>query len=274
MAHKKSIDPETLHLPRLGVDCHAHLDSARLWPDFEAVLGRASLAGVARIGQVFLGHSAYKDKREIMGARPELFFIVGVHPSDGHEVDASEWPALREDFRADDKIRAVGEIGLDFYWKDCPPEVQDRIFREQLRMAKEVDRPVVIHSRDAFAETMTVLDEEGFAARPLLWHCFGGDAAMAGEIVRRGWHISVPGPVTFPANQALRDAVKVIPDDRLLVETDCPYLAPEPWRGKRNEPALSVFTAQAVAGEKGMPTEELWALCGQNAERFFGLKER
>lgn len=264
--------PESLGLPRLGVDSHAHLDSEELWPDFDGVLERAAAAGVARIGQVFLGHAAYRDKRAVMGVRPELFFILGVHPSDGLKAREGEWDALREDFCADSRLRAVGEIGLDYHWSDCPADVQQRIFREQLRLAKDVERPVVIHSRDAFEDTLTILDGEGFAGRPLLWHCFGGDAAMASAVLERGWYLSVPGPVTYPANAALREAVRLTPDDRLLLETDCPYLAPRPWRGKTNEPALSVFTAEAVAREKGMTPAELWTLCGRNALRFFGLE--
>lgn len=264
--------PASLGLPRLGVDSHAHLDSEELWPDFDGVLERAAAAGVARIGQVFLGHAAYKDKRAVMGARPELFFILGVHPSDGLKAREGEWAALRDDFRADSRLRAVGEIGLDYHWPDCPADVQQQVFREQLRLARDVERPVVIHSRDAFEDTLAILDGEGFAGRPLLWHCFGGDAAMASAVLERGWHLSVPGPVTYPANAALREAVRLTPDDRLLLETDCPYLAPRPWRGKTNEPALSVFTAEAVAREKGMTPAELWALCGRNALRFFGLE--
>lgn len=268
-------NPAGLGLPRTGVDSHAHLDSDELWPDFDDVLARAAAAGVARIGQVFLGHAAYAARREVMAARPELFFILGVHPSDGLALDGreeAEWEALAEAFRRDERLRAVGEIGLDYHWPDCPPAVQHRIFRAQLRLARALDRPVVIHSRDAFADTLAVLDEEGFAGRPLLWHCFGGDAAAAATILGRGWHISVPGPVTYPANAALREAVRIIPADRLLLETDCPYLAPKPWRGTRNEPALSVFTADAVAFERGEDPAELWTRCGRNALRFFGLQ--
>jgi TatD DNase family protein len=200
-----------------------------------------------------------------------LFFLLGVHPADGHLADEDEWPLLRQAFRNDGRLKAVGEIGLDFHWKDCPRDTQARIFREQLRIARETDRPVVIHCRDAFQATLDILDEEGFKGRPLLWHCFGGDAAMAGAVLRRGWHISLPGPVTFPANQALRDAVREIPHDRILLETDCPYLAPHPWRGRRNEPALSVFTAAAVAKAMDIPAETLWELCGRNARDFFDL---
>lgn len=267
--------PASLGLPRTGVDSHAHLDSEELWPDFEGVLERAAQAGVARIGQVFLGHAAYAARHERMAAHPELFFILGVHPSDGLELsrrEEEEWKALALDFENDQRLRAVGEIGLDYHWPDCPPEVQKRLFRAQLGLARDLNRPVVIHSRDAFADTLALLDEEGFAGRPLLWHCFGGDSAAAGAILERGWHISVPGPVSYPANSALREALRLIPPERLLLETDCPFLAPVPWRGTHNEPALAVFTARVVALERGEDLAGLWTRCGRNALRFFGLE--
>ena len=130
---------------------------------------------------------------------------------------------------------------------------------------------MVIHSRDANDATMDMLEAEGFKGYPLLWHCFGADAALARRIVDNGWHISLPGPVTYKANEALRHAASVIPADRLLLETDCPYLSPEPYRGKRNEPAYLGFTASCVAEARNEDVTTLWTRCGDNAIRFFGL---
>ena len=130
---------------------------------------------------------------------------------------------------------------------------------------------MVIHSRDAWDEMFAVLDEEDMRGRPLLWHCFGGDIARAEQIVERGWHIAFGGASTFKANAFVREALHAVPPDRLLLETDCPYLAPQPWRGRTNEPALTVFTAQCLAAELGMSTEELWTLTGENTRRFFGM---
>jgi len=129
----------------------------------------------------------------------------------------------------------------------------------------------VIHCRDAFEDTLRVLLDEGFSGRTLLWHCFGGDEAQAGSILEHGWHVSIPGPVSYAKNEALHRAVAGIPLERMLLETDCPYLSAEPWRGKRNHPALLGFTAQAVARIKSMPVEELWRVTGANACTFFGL---
>ena len=160
---------------------------------------------------------------------------------------------------------------LDFYWDDQPHDLQRNIFRAQLRLAKQLEKPVVIHSRDAADATIEILEEEECVGYPLLWHCFGADAVLAERIVGNGWYISVPGPVTFPKNEDLRAALHVIPSDRLLLETDCPYLTPAPYRGKRNEPAYLAFTAQCVAEQLGIPAETLWTRCGENAKRFFDL---
>lgn len=263
--------PESLGLPCTGVESHAHLDGSEFDADREAMLDRARAAGVALLGNVFLGPERWAANRHLFAHRPEVFFLLGVHPCEAQSCDDAALAAMRDAFARDERLRAVGEIGLDFYWDDCPPDVQRAAFRAQLAMARDVGRPVVIHSRDAFDDTMRVLEEEGFSGYPLLWHCFGGDAAQAARIVAHGWHVSLPGPVSYPANEPLREAARALPLDRLLLETDCPYLSPVPYRGKRNEPAYMVFTAQAVALARGMDTAELWTAAGENARRFFGV---
>jgi TatD DNase family protein len=180
---------------------------------------------------------------------------------------------MRQAFAHDARLRAVGEIGLDFYWDTCPRVVQEEALRLQLDLARDRNLPVVIHSRSAAPQTLAALEAEGFAGRPLVWHCFGGTDAvpLLDRFLANGWHISIPGPVTYPANRELREAVARIPHDRLLIETDCPYLAPQPWRGTPNEPALVAFTAQTVAACLGMDAPDVWRLCGANTRRFFGL---
>ena len=165
----------------------------------------------------------------------------------------------------------MGEIGLDYYWDDCPRDAQHRAFVQQLELARELGKPVVIHCREALHDTLELLEGNGMREYPLLWHCFGGDAALAARIIDNGWHISVPGPVTYPANTAQREALCRIPLDRLHIETDCPYLAPQDWRGRRNEPAFTVFTAACVAAARNLPPADLWEQCGKNTARFFGL---
>lgn len=274
--------PEDLHLPFTGVDSHAHLDSRGLMERLPEVLLRAARSGVARIGQVFLGPEAYATHKPLLdealaaarraGPVPELFCIMGVHPCDAAACTGQTFAAMRAAFAADPSLRAVGETGLDFYWKDCPPFIQEQAFRLHLALAKALTLPVVIHSRDAADATLRILEAEGFAGYPVLWHCFGGDAvARLDRLLANGWHISLPGPATYPANKDLREAAAAAPLERLLLETDCPYLSPQPWRGKPNEPALAVFTAEAVAQARGMDPAELWTACGMNAAAFFGL---
>lgn len=265
-------DPASLGLPRVGVESHAHLDGEGFSPDeLPAVLDRAAAAGIAQVGNVFLGPAAYAANRALFADRPEVFFILGRHPCDAAKTDPGDVAAMEAAFRADANLRAVGEIGLDYYWDAATAEVQKRLFRDQLALARELDRPVVIHSRDAEADTLAILDDLGFSGRPLVWHCFGGDAALAREIMARGFHVSVPGPVTYARNTALAQAVAGLDPSRLLLETDAPYLTPEPWRGKRNEPALLVFTARRVAELLGLSAAALWQRTGDNARAFFGL---
>ena len=274
MSKKSAVrtDPLTLALPLAGVDSHAHLDGEEFDVDREDVLARARAAGLAQVGNVFLGPEEYQTGRGLFDAHPEVFFLVGIHPCDGQKCTPDRLDAMRAAFAADSRLRAVGEIGLDFYWPDCPREIQYQALRQQLALARAVERPVVIHCREAEEETLMILEAEGFAGYPLLWHCFGQGPETARRILRNGWHISVPGPVTYKANEELRQAVATIPADRLLLETDSPYLAPQPWRGKRNEPAFTVFTVRAMAEARGENPAELWQTCGENARRFFGLK--
>ncbi len=273
MGHKKveRISPLTLHMPCCGVDSHAHVDGEEFDEDREDVLALAKAAGVAAIGNVFLGPEEYARGKGYFAAHPEVFFLLGIHPCDGQRINEKSLAAMRAAFAADARLKAVGEIGLDFFWDDCPKELQYAALRAQLDMARDVDKPVVIHSRDAADETLMVLESAGFKDYPLLWHCFGGNADLLRRILGNGWHVSLPGPVTYKANADLRAAVPLIPADRLLLETDSPYLAAEPWRGKRNEPAFTVFTAACVAELRGMEKEALWQQAGDNARRFFGL---
>jgi TatD DNase family protein len=275
MGKKKRVReaPESLGLPRVGVDSHAHLDVDRMRDDLDAVLARAAACGVARIGNVFLGPAAYHAFRELFAARPEVFFLLGVHPHEAAELTAEQIRDMDQAFAEDPRLRAVGEIGLDFYYEYSPREVQAAAFKAQLDLALQRDLPVVIHSREATPETVAVLLDRGFRNRPVLWHCFGEGPDRAEELLGYGWQLSLPGTVTYGKNDPLRAAAAVIPLDRMLLETDCPYLSPEPYRGRRNEPAYTVFTARAVAELRGCDVTEVWERCGRNAVRFFGLNE-
>lgn len=265
-------EPETLGLPRVGVDSHAHLDGEEFRPEeIPDVLARAGTAGLAQVGNVFLGPAAFAAHKALFDAHPEVFFILGVHPCDAAGVAPDDLSALEAAFRGEPRLRALGEIGLDYYWDSAPRDVQLSVFKDQLALARERDLPVVIHSRAAEPDTLAVLDAMGFRDRPLVWHCFGGGPDLLGAVASRGFHVSVPGPVTYAKNVDLAAAVAAMDTQRLLIETDAPYLAPEPWRGKRNEPALVAFTAARVAALLGLAPEKLWRLAGDNARAFFGL---
>ena len=270
--------PATLGLPLVGVDSHAHLDplpgeDGDLSVHLPDVLARAKAAGVSAVGQVFMGPDAYAAGRQAFVEAPlEVFFLMAVHPCEAMKCTGIVMDAMRHAFLNDDHLRAVGETGLDFYWPDCPRLIQEEAFRLHIALAREVGRPVVIHSRDAALSTLRILEDEGAAGWPVLWHCFSGDAVDYLErILSNGWHVSVAGPVSYPANSALRNVLPRIPSDRLLLETDSPYLAPVPWRGKINEPAFSAFTCAAVAEALGEDASVVWARCGANARRFFGI---
>ncbi len=263
--------PQSVGINVLGVETHAHLDLEDFREDLPEVIARAKECGVGRIGNVFLGSEAYEQNKVLFDEYPEVFFLLGVHPNDSGKFLDAEIEAMHAAFKNDSRLKAVGEIGLDFYWDRVPYDVQEDVFRKQLALADELELPVVIHSRDAHERTMEVLEDFGWSGKPLLWHCFGGDTETAQKIVEHGWYISIPGPVTYKKNDIAQEAVKEIPLDRLVLETDCPFLTPEPWRGKRNEPAFVVFTAAKVAELRGMDVNELWKVCADNAIRFFSL---
>ncbi|WP_291329577.1 TatD family hydrolase [Desulfovibrio sp. UCD-KL4C] len=268
---KKRALPQTVGINVSGVETHAHLDMEDFKEDLPEVMARAKECGIAKIGNVFLGSQIYEANRFLFDAYPEVFFLLGIHPNDADKYTDAEGEAIRAAFKSDSRLKAVGEIGLDYYWDDVPPAVQEKTFRAQLELADELDMPVVIHSRDAHEKTLEILDDYGWSGKPLLWHCFGSGIATAKRILDNGWYISIPGPITYKKNEEAQEAAKYIPVERMVLETDCPYLSPEPWRGKRNEPAYVVFTAAKVAELKGMDVNELWAACAKNAYDFFGL---
>ena len=272
MAKKKvRPSPRELNLPCCGVDTHLHLDLDPLLKEPLAVIERAREAGVLWLGQVFLGPAGYTAHAPLFDGVGNIFFLLGVHPHDAAAMLPEHVGRMEHAFRSDTRLKAVGEIGLDFHYTRSPKNVQKEIFRTQLLLALRLDLPVVVHSREASDETLAILTETGFPGRPVLWHCFGGNSALARRILDNGWMISIPGVVTYSQNTELRQAVAEIPLEAMVLETDAPFLAPEPYRGKTNEPAFLGFTALAVAEIKGIPVERVWTLCAENARRYFGL---
>ncbi len=273
MSKKKApaTPPQEFALPLGGVDSHAHLDLKKFDEDRDVIIARAKECGVSHIINIFLSPEAYAERKHYFEGHENIFFSLGIHPSDGLKFSEQTLQAMHKHFLDDARLRAVGEIGLDFYWDDCPKDIQLEIFVAQLNLARELDKPVLIHSRDATDATIALLEKEGFVDYPLLWHCFGGNVAELKRIVHNGWYVSIPGAVTYPKNEELRAASAITPLDKLMLETDCPYLAPQEWRGQRNEPALTVFTAHCIAKAKNMDPAELWQHCGDNARRLFNI---
>jgi TatD DNase family protein len=255
------------------IDSHAHLDFEDYEKDLEAVLARARAAGVGRIVAIGLWRApgSFGNALELAGSRPELFAAtVGVHPHDAVKVPEADWLRCAELAR-DPRVVGVGETGLDFHYDLSPRDVQEAAFRRSIRLAREVDKPLVIHVREADAACARVLREEGVPDAGGVVHCFTGDAAAARAYLDLGLHISVAGVVTFRTAEPIREAIRIVPRDRLLVETDCPFLAPIPHRGKRNEPAWVVETARKVAEVWGTTLDEVADATTANVKGLFRL---
>ncbi len=257
------------------IDSHCHLADEVFAPDLEAVVARARAAGLERALVIL----AAGDEKEAVQARrvdelwPDVRVAIGVHPHQAHQfTDAASRAAdvVRGQFAATPSARAIGEIGLDYHYDFSPPAVQQAVFRAQVRLARELDRPVVIHTREADADTIAILREEavGGVVRGVL-HCFTGNAALAHAGLDLGLHVSLAGIITFPKAGDLRDTVRGVPLDRLLVETDSPFLAPVPHRGGRNEPAHVGLVAAALAAVHGVALADVAACTTANFHTLF-----
>jgi TatD DNase family protein len=258
------------------IDTHCHLAGEEFEADLPDVVARARQAGVTEAIVIL---AAQDDPELARWARvrqlwPETRAAVGVHPHQAGQFAADPEAAARLlETRLDSlpDVRAVGEIGLDYHYDFSPRHVQQAVFRAQLKVARARQLPVVIHTREAEADTLGILGEGGRVDTTGVFHCFSGDAAAAGRALATGYYFSIPGIVSFPRAADLRDAVRAVPRDRLLIETDSPYLAPTPFRGKRNEPAYVVRVGEVVAETLGISTAELSAVVSENARRVFAL---
>lgn len=250
------------------VDSHCHLDYLEREGDVDDVVARAKAAGVGHMVTICTKLSEFEQVRAIAERYPEVSCTVGVHPHEADQEGLND-PSPLVDRCADSKVVGIGETGLDFYYEHSARARQEESFRAHIAAARETRLPLVVHSRDAEEETAQILKEEHRAGPfPGLIHCFTAGSVLAEAALEIGFYISLAGIVTFKKADALRDVVRRVPLDRLLVETDSPYLAPVPYRGKRNEPAYVVHTAQALADLMGTKPEELAAATTEN---FFTL---
>ncbi|MBI2897617.1 MAG: TatD family hydrolase [Deltaproteobacteria bacterium] len=254
------------------VDSHCHLGFEDFLDDLDAVLERARQGGVVQMVVIGTAREASSASSSLRLAenRPWLFPVVGVHPHDAR-LAGTELVGEVERVAAQDRIVAVGEIGLDYHYDLSPRDAQVEAFRRQIAVARAVGKPLVIHTREAARDTLEVLREEGASSVGGVIHCFTEDESFAREALDLGFFVSFSGIVTFKGSATLRDVARFVPSDRLLVETDSPFLAPVPHRGKRNEPAWVWDTARAVADARGEPLEAVAELTAANARRLFRL---
>lgn len=244
------------------VDTHCHLDA-----EHETTMRRARAAGLAWVLDVGIDLETSRAAAARAATVPDVEFAAGLHPCSADRFEA-EFEGIRE-LCAQTSCRAVGETGMDLYWDRVPQQVQETSLRAHLALARELDKPVILHCRDAFTELLPVLAEHPGQAG--VFHCFSDGPDEAEQALALGYYLSFAGPLTYPRNDALRAAARLAPADRILVETDAPFLPPQGHRGETNEPAHVIQVAAELAALRGVAVAELHALLGDNAGRLFGL---
>ena len=252
-------------------DTHAHLHFPEFASDLEAVIDRGRAAGL--VGVVTIGTDAETNAAAVALASrlPDVYATVGIHPHDAEDATDADLDAMELLARSSPKVVALGEMGLDFFRNLSPRGVQETVLRRQLGLARRLGKPVVVHCRDAYAEMLAILAEERVGEVGGVMHCFSADVEVATRCLDLGLLISLAGPVTYKNARALPDVARFVPEDRLVVETDCPFLPPEPHRGKRNEPAYVALTAARVAELRGADVHALGEATTRNAARLFKL---
>ena len=251
------------------IDTHTHVASAQFDADRADILVRAAEAGVARIIEIGYNLETSRAAVALAESHPQIYAVVGVQPNHAHEAPEN-WNDQLRALAAHPKVVGIGEIGMDYYWKVAPPDLQERLFRDQLALARELGLPVVIHCREAQDDTLRIL---GDAARhqPGVMHSFSGDWAFAQACLDIGFMLSFSGPLTFSKATELHEVACLAPLEMLLTETDSPYLSPHPQRGKRNEPARVRLVAERLATLRGLPLDVVAHQVWRNAERIFHL---
>lgn len=252
------------------VDTHAHLDGNQFKDDLDQVLTRADEAGIKQILTIGCDLQSSAKSVELANRYSCIHAAVGIHPHDAQEA-TTEGLALLETLLAAPKVVAIGEIGLDFYRDRSPRDQQREAFRRQIRLAKRLNKPIIVHDRDAHDEVLQILREEDAQQVGGVLHCFSGDLAMAKACLDLGFYLSFTGTITYPKNEDLRKVVAGVPIDRMLIETDCPYLSPQPFRGKRNEPAYVKLTAEKIAEIKGLTMADVSRITNRNVFDLFGI---
>ena len=250
-------------------DTHAHLDDEAFDPDREEVLRDFEAHHVALVVDPGCDVPSSKKAVELAETYPFVYAAAGIHPENCGSYREADLDELRQ-LAAHKKVVAIGEIGLDYYWEENPPrELQQRVFRDQLALSRELHLPVIVHDRDAHKDSLDIIRE--FPEVKGVFHCFSGSAEMARELVALGWMVSFTGVLTYKNARKSLEAAAAVPRDRLMIETDSPYMAPVPHRGKRNDSRLVIHTCEKLAEVLGISTEECARLTMENGKRFFGI---
>jgi TatD DNase family protein len=251
-------------------DTHVHLNDKQFSDDLQDVIKRTKAAGVENVVVVGFDRPTISRAMELIEEYDFMYAAVGWHPVDAIDLTEDDLQWI-EELSRHPKVVAIGEMGLDYHWDKSPKEIQKEVFRKQIRLAKKVKLPIIIHNREATADIMEILKEENAAEVGGIMHCFSGSAETAKECINMNFYISLGGPVTFKNAKKPKEVAEQIPLDRLLIETDCPYLAPHPFRGKRNEPAYVELVAEQIAELKGLSKEEVAAATTANAKKLFNI---
>ena len=253
------------------IDTHAHLTFEELENQIDDVLARSVEVGVTRWITVGTDKDQNEKVLSLASRHENMWAGLGYHPHYANDITDADMELLKKQL-AGDCIVAVGECGLDYHYMNSVAETQQRLFRQHLDIATELQMPVIIHTREAFEDTMEILDEYAGKLKNVVIHCYGGDAEQTQAVLNRGFYISFTGTVTFKRSEALREVAKMIPLDRLMIETDCPYISPHPVRNIRpNEPALLIHTAQCLADLHGVSIEDFAQIVTKTSEQFFSL---
>lgn len=256
------------------IDSHAHLDDERFNEDRTELINSLKENKIDLVLNIGYDLKSSRASVHLANNHDQIYAVIGVHPHDAQDVAGGYLEQLKE-LSKEKKVLAIGEIGLDYYYDNSPREIQRRVFKEQIKLAQDLNLPVVIHTRDADQETFEIIKEavQNGGLKGVM-HCYSGSVEMARDYLKLGFYISLGGPVTFKKARVPKEVAKAVPLNRLLIETDCPYLTPEPFRGRRNEPKLVAYTAEAIAEIKGISIEELAEETSRNVRELFEIKEK
>ncbi len=253
------------------IDTHVHLNADQYENDVEEVITRALDAGVSKMIVVGFDRKTINRAMELTELYPFIYAVVGWHPVDAIDCTKEDLQWI-ESLAAHPKVVGIGETGLDYHWDKSPKDIQQKVFREQIQLAKKVNLPIIIHNRDATADVVRILKEEDAGKVGGIMHCYGGSVETAKECIDMNFMISLGGPVTFKNARMPKEVAAEIPLDKLLIETDAPFLAPHPYRGKRNEPSYVTLVAEEIARLKELSIEEVAKATTENALKIFNIK--